>query len=164
MLDSDSLEACYRRLERPLYNVLYRWLWDAQACQDIIHDSFLRLWDRRAALEPDALDALVYTTALNLARNRLRWQKLRQWVIFDDEATQTSNGSNDGEQAAEQLLLRRALDQLPDNDRQLLLLSEFSGFDTAEIAGLLGIAAGTVGSRRHRALARLRQLMGVAHA
>ena len=73
-------------------------------------------------------------------------------------------GSDDGEQAAEQQLLRRALDKLPDNDRQLLLLSEFSGFDTAEIAGLLGIAAGTVGSRRHRAVARLRQLMGVAHA
>jgi RNA polymerase sigma factor (sigma-70 family) len=163
VLDSDSLEACYRRLERPLYNVLFRWLWDAQACQDVMHDSFLRLWDRRASLEPDALDALVYTTALNLARNRLRWQKLRQWVAFDDETT-SPGGSDDGEQAAEQQLLRRALDKLPDNDRQLLLLSEFSGFDTAEIAGLLGIAAGTVGSRRHRAVARLRQLMGVAHA
>jgi len=162
VLDSDSLEACYRRLERPLYNVLYRWLWDRQACQDVIHDSFLRLWDRRATLEPDALDALVYTTALNLARNRLRWRKLRQWVVFD-ETSQIDSG-DDGEQAAEHQLLRRALDQLPDSDRQLLLLSEFSGFDTAEIAGLLGIAAGTVGSRRHRAVARLRQLMGVAHA
>ncbi|MEO8801888.1 MAG: sigma factor, partial [Rudaea sp.] len=67
-LSEAELYACYRRMERPLYNVLYRWLWQAQDCQDLIHDAFVRVWDRRAQVDAKRLDNLVWTTALNLAR------------------------------------------------------------------------------------------------
>ena len=53
----------------------------------------------------------------------------------------------------------QALAQLDERDRQIVLLSEYAGFDTAELAGLLRIAPGTVGSRKHGALARLRWLL-----
>lgn len=154
-LDADAIEACYRRLERPLYNVLFRWLWDAGACQDVLHDSFLKLWDRRDRIDPVALDAWVYTTALNLARNRLRWQRLRQWVGLDDMVPEATEAAAIGDG----LQLRRALEALSEDERTVLLLSEFGGFDTAELAHMLGIAPGTVGSRKHRALARLRRLL-----
>ena len=52
--------------------------------------------------------------------------------------------------------LRRALQRLPPGHRQVLLLSEIGGFSTREIAGMLGIPEGTVGSRKHAALAQLR--------
>jgi RNA polymerase sigma-70 factor, ECF subfamily len=157
-LDQTAFEACYRRLERPLYNVLFRWLWDAGACQDVLHDCFLKLWDRRDSIDPVALDGWVYTTALNLARNRLRWHRLRQWVGLEqaESADATLEASELG---ADGPRLRRALEALPGDERDVLLLSEFSGFDTAELATMLGIAPGTVGSRKHRALARLRRML-----
>jgi RNA polymerase sigma-70 factor (ECF subfamily) len=56
-------------------------LWNRQDCQDLIHDAFLRVWRQRQRIDMGSLDALIWTTALNLARNRLRWRRRqqRQW-------------------------------------------------------------------------------------
>lgn len=158
-ISASELEACYARVERGLFNVLYRMLWDAPTCQDVMHDAFLRLWSRREGLHGERIDSLAYATALNLARNRLRWSKLRHWVGMEDlEAAPFP--VNDEQDRAALHDLRDALVRLDAADRKILLLSEYAGFDTAEIAAMLGIAPGTVGSRKHRALARLRELMG----
>ena len=50
-LREDALYASYRRLERPLYNVLFRQLWQAEDCQDVIHDAYVRMWERRGKVE-----------------------------------------------------------------------------------------------------------------
>jgi len=155
-LDEEALYACYRRLEKPLYNVLWRWLWQAQDCQDLIHDAFLRIWDRRARVDADRLDALVWTTALNLARNRLRWRALWRTGEPDPAAAAEDDPLAEAQRDADQRRLRRALDALPRAAREVLLLSEYGGLGQAEIAAVLGIPVGTVGSRRHHALARLR--------
>lgn len=78
-IGEDELVASYRRVEQPLYNALYRMLWDAQECQDMIHDGYLRLWQRRDRIDAGRIDALAWTATLNLARNRLRWRRLRGW-------------------------------------------------------------------------------------
>lgn len=158
-LDEATLYACYRRLEKPLYNVLWRWLWHAQDCQDLIHDAFLRVWDRRARVDATRLDALVWTTALNLARNRLRWRALWRSGEADPAAAADDDPLAEALRASAQRQLRRALDTLPRGARQVLLLAEFGGLGHAEIAAVLGIPVGTVGSRRHHALARLRALL-----
>ena len=158
-LGEGELYACYQRLETPLYNVLYRWLWQAQDCQDLIHDAFVRVWDRRDRIDPTRLDALVWTTALNLARNRLRWRALWRFGEVDPLAPSDADPLAETERRAQQRRLRSALQELPLSMREVLLLAEFGGLGHAEIAAVLGIAQGTVGSRRHHALARLRALL-----
>jgi RNA polymerase sigma-70 factor, ECF subfamily len=157
-ISASDIEACYTRVERGLFNVLYRLLWDAPACQDVIHDAFLRLWSRRQRLHATRIDALAYTTALNLARNRLRWGKLRRWVGVEELEGMVSFPGLDEDRRAALHDLREAMARLDGADREVLLLSVYAGFDTAELADMLGVAEGTVGSRKHRALARLREL------
>lgn len=159
-LDEAALYACYRRLERPLHNVLYRWLWQAQDCQDLMHDAFLRVWSQRTRVDPARVDALVWTTALNLARNRLRWHGLWRFGEIDPLAASIDDPAEEAARLAVQRRLRAALDTLPRAMRDVLLLAEFGGLGGGEIASLLGIPAGTVASRRHHALARLRQALG----
>ena len=160
-LDEAELLACYRRLETPLYNALYRWLWQAQDCQDLIHDAFVRVWHRRASVDAARLDALVWSTALNLARNRLRWRAL--WR-FGEAQAETAGEHADALTAAtrreDEQRLRAALRRLPRRLREVLVLSEFGGLGVAEIADVLQIPAGTVGSRKHAAMARLRTWLG----
>lgn len=162
-IDASELEACYARVRRGLFNVLYRMLWDSGACQDVIHDAFLRLWSRRARLRAEHIDALAYKAALNLARNHLRWNRLRRWVgveVIDEEAALPAVADHQrADLRADLRDLRHALLQLDERDRQIVLLSEYAGFDTAELAVMLRIAPGTVGSRKHRALARLRVVL-----
>ncbi|HET6632557.1 MAG TPA: RNA polymerase sigma factor [Rhodanobacteraceae bacterium] len=155
-LREDALYASYRRLEKPLYNVLYRQLWQREDCQDLIQDAYVRIWARRATVEEATLDALVWTTALNLARNRLRWRRLWRHQPLDE--AMPAAGAPVDYAAARQL--REALRQLPATARDVLLLSEFSGLRGHEIAALLGIPAGTVASRKHQAMQRLKALLG----
>lgn len=158
-LRQEALYDSYRRLERPLYNVLYRQLWVAEDCQDVIHDAFVRVWERRDKVDETTLDALVWTTALNLARNRLRWRLLRRHADVDDASLQLSGDTRAPDFLAMRAL-HKALRQLPHASQQVLLLSEFSGMRGDEIAKILGIPAGTVASRKHQAMARLKILLG----
>lgn len=156
-LSEAQLYACYRRMEKPLYNVLYRWLWQAQDCQDIIHDAFVRVWDRRAQVDTQRLDNLVWTTALNLARNKLRWRTLWRFVDGDERASAPSDPAIEAERMQREGRLRDALQRLPSTQRHVLLLAEFGGLSTAAIAQVLDIPLGTVGSRKNSAMSRLRQ-------
>jgi RNA polymerase sigma factor (sigma-70 family) len=158
-LRQEALYASYRRLERPLYNVLYRQLWQAEDCQDVIHDAYVRVWERRDKVDGATLDALVWTTALNLAKNRLRWRLLRRHDELDEASQQLATDARAPDFLATRQL-HRALRQLPRGWQQVLLLSEFSGLRGNEIAAVLGIPAGTVASRKHLAMARLKTLMG----
>lgn len=154
-----ELVASYRRVEQPLYNALYRMLWDAQECQDMIHDAFLRLWQRKAFVDAGGIDALAWTAALNLARNRLRWRRLRGWPVAPEEADAHA-ASDDPQAAAERAGLHAALRRLPVKMLEVVLMAEFSGMGAREIAQVLGIPEGTVASRRHAAVQRLKQALG----
>lgn len=161
-LREDALYASYRRLETPLFNVLYRQLWQREECQDVIQDAFVRVWERRERVSESTLDALIWTTALNLARNRLRWRRLWRHEPVD-ETLLSAEASPDAFLDAHRL--RSALRRLPPVSRDVLLLSEFGGLRGEDIAALLGIPAGTVASRKHNAVVRLRTLLGEpAHA
>jgi RNA polymerase sigma-70 factor (ECF subfamily) len=159
-----ELLAAFRRLERPLYSVLYRWLWHAHDCQDLIQDAFLRVWDQRQSVDAARLDALIYASALNLAKNKLRWRGLWRWGEVDIDAP--GEGSDgpvaQAERRQRELSLKRALDGLDRDSRNLVLLSECAGLTTEELVAVFGWPAGTVASRKHRALARLREALAGA--
>lgn len=159
-LREEALYASYRRLERPLFNVLYRQLWQTEDCQDLIHDAYMRVWERRAKVDEQTLDALVWTTALNLAKNRLRWRLLRRHEPLDEDSMQGHATTIDTTDFLAQRKLRQALRSLPAASRDVLLLAEFGGLNGAEIAAILGIPAGTVASRKHLAMAKLKALLG----
>ena len=151
----------YRRLEKPLYNVVYRVIWDAAESQDVVQDAFLRCWRRKDDIRAEGFKALLFQTALNLARNRRRHVRLWRMVgvtALDNVADERAAG--DGLPSA----LREALDRLPTTLRDVLLLTELAGMTYPEVAAALGIAEGTVGSRRTRALALLRERLDVQGA
>lgn len=159
-LRKEALYACYQRLEKPLYNVLFRQLWQQEDCQDLIHDTFMRVWERREGVNENTLDALVWTTALNLVKNRLRWRLLRRHEPIDNETMQHLAAPLNSTDFLAERHVHEALRRLPSAWRTVLLLSEFSGMRGNEIAAVLGIPAGTVASRKHLALERLRVLLG----
>jgi RNA polymerase sigma-70 factor (ECF subfamily) len=151
----------YRRLEKPLYNVVYRMIWDAAESQDVVQDAFLRCWRHKDDIRAEGFKALLFRTALNLARNRRRHVRLWRMVgitALDDVADERASGD------ALSKPMREALDRLPATLRDVLLLTELAGMTYPEIATALGIAQGTVGSRRTRALALLRARLEVQGA
>jgi RNA polymerase sigma-70 factor (ECF subfamily) len=144
----------YRRLEKPLYNVVYRVIWDAVESQDVVQETFLRCWRRKHDIRAEGFKALLFRTALNLASNRRRRARLWRMVgvaVLDDVADDNNPSTPISKP------LQEALDSLPETLQRVVLLTELAGMTYAEIAAALDVAEGTVGSRRTRALALLRE-------
>ena len=160
--DEERWIAWYEQLEKPVYNVVYRWLWDAAESQDVVQDAFLRCWRIRHRIEDATFKALVFRTALRLASNRLRRRKLWRFVPLpdpdaDDAAAAPQDPAADVPDELAHRAVRSALEELPVSLRRVLLLCELGGLSYGEIAAIMQIREGTVGSRRSRAIAELRR-------
>ncbi|MBM4365762.1 MAG: sigma-70 family RNA polymerase sigma factor [Deltaproteobacteria bacterium] len=164
VIDETALGELYARLERPMYNVVYRRLWNEQDSVDVVQEAFVRLWKARARVRSDGAEAYAWRTVLNLASNRRRSRRLWGWLAFDaDRDGGAAGGPDEGlERRQREAAVRAAIDALPDKLRDVVLLAEFSELGNVEIAAILHIPPGTVGSRRHLAAARLRELLGGA--
>ena len=83
--------------------------------------------------------------------------------MFDEEIhsvdSDSSNPANLALQSADHQLLREALDELPVEFREVVVLRDLEGFSYKEIADIANIPAGTVMSRLARARERLKQLL-----
>ena len=160
-LDAAALDALFLRLERPVYNVVYRWLWNAQDSQEVVQEAFVRLWDMRARVRMQTVEPLVYKIALNLASKRARRRKRWAWWTGDSRVDALPDDQPEASQQldahARDLRVRRAVESLPDKLREVVVLCEFSGMSYAKVGAALGIPEGTVGSRRHAAFTRLRR-------
>lgn len=144
----------YEALEKPLYNAVYRWLWDPAESQDIVQEAFLRCWRMRRRIECDGVKALLFRVALRLASNHRRRRKLWRVVRFD--SAHEVNLGWDAEPTLVPQVIRDAFDALPDTLKRVLVLSDIAGMTYAEIAEVMQVREGTVGSRRSRAITRLR--------
>ncbi|UCF68207.1 MAG: RNA polymerase sigma factor [Acidobacteriota bacterium] len=157
----DDLEALYVRLEKPIYNVVYRRLWNSEEAHDVVQEAFLKLWSMRRRIVPETVEPLAYRIALNVARSRLRRRRVLRFLPIEAAAPESLRDPHDLERhamaAEDRARLREAIDTLPADARDVLLLSVFGKLTYAAIARALAIPEGTVGSRRHRALRLLRE-------
>jgi RNA polymerase sigma-70 factor, ECF subfamily len=158
-LSAAQWQALYQQLEKRLYNVAWRYVWNAQEAEDIVHDAFLQVWERRERMQLETTDRYLWVSVLNLARKRRRWARAKQFLQFED-STQDLPAADcvEAEVAQHQqaLRLRADIERLPEALRAVLLLAEFSEMRYEEIAQLLSIPMGTVASRRHLAMKQLR--------
>ena len=97
-------------LEKPLYNVVYRVIWDSAESQDVVQETFLRCWRRKDDIRADGFKALLFRTALNLASNRRRSMRIWRMVgvaALDDVADESPSSDSFSKP------VREALDKLP---------------------------------------------------
>jgi len=159
-VSTGEFERAYQRLERPLFNYLYRWTWDADKARDLIHDAFEKLWQSRDKITFESFDALVWTTVINLARNRWRRDRILRWLpltepVLDDRTPDSVHDHLDRDRR-----VRQALDRLPRLQREVMLLGLYSGLERAEQARLLNVPEGTLASRKHAAVRTLQTMLG----
>jgi RNA polymerase sigma-70 factor (ECF subfamily) len=161
-LSAAQWQALYRRLETPLYNLAFRYLWRAQDAEDAVHDAFLQLWARRHRVLAATADRYAWVAVLNLCRKRRRWARARQFLVGDETLDGLEGDASleaDAARREQEARLRAQIERLPEKLRAVLLLADFSDMGYEQIAVLLAIPAGTVASRRHLALQRLRVAM-----
>jgi RNA polymerase sigma-70 factor (ECF subfamily) len=148
---------------------LARWLTrNDQDAQDVTQESFMRAFRFFDGYQGGNMRAWLLTIVRNTCYTWLRQnQPPDSSVEFDEEIhSEESSGSADPEiqvlANADKETLRRALEELPEIFREVLVLREIEGMSYKEIADVASVSLGTVMSRLARARARLRETLGVA--
>jgi RNA polymerase sigma-70 factor (ECF subfamily) len=148
-----EFDGLFQRLYPSLYRYLHRLTGDADAAEDMAQEAFVRLL-RQDLPEPEVRPWL-FTVAMNLVRDRARKAERRQRLLTNAPplVKPAALPDEDVERSERILRVRRVLAQLPERDRQLLLMRE-EGFKYEEIAQVVGVAPASVGTLIARALRR----------
>ena len=152
----DQLETCVPALRR-YARALTR---NADLADDLVQDCLERAISRRGLFRPTGpVRAWLFTILLNLHRNGLRASHRRGETVDIDTVPEPSTpASQPGHIALAELA--RAIETLPPEQKEALLLVTLEGIPYAEAAGIIGIPLGTLMSRLGRARAALRTLTG----
>jgi len=110
-------------------------------------------------MRPEGFEALVWTTVINLARNRSRRERLLNWLPLNQTAVDVRTPDRELADQQRDRVIRQALAELPRKQREVILLSLYSGLDRVEQARLLGLAEGTLASRKHTATRKLKSIL-----
>jgi RNA polymerase sigma-70 factor (ECF subfamily) len=155
--DRAELEALYARLERRVFNVVYRWLWDRQEAQEVTQEAFLKLWKMRHRIEPATVEPLTFRMAINLASNRRRARALRRWIGWESVP---EIAAKEDSSAEDQARVHAAIEALPEKLKAVVVMTELSEMSYQQVSEALGIPPGTVASRRSAAMVLLRKSLG----
>jgi RNA polymerase sigma-70 factor, ECF subfamily len=151
-----SMEACVPALRRYARSLLR----DRQEVDDLVHDCLVRALDQLHTRRDDGdLRAWLFAIMHNLFISRARRNKAWSRTVSLEEVNQDDLGmraTQEGHVQARDLL--RALDELSEEQRSVLLLVTVEDLSYAQVAQVLGIPIGTVMSRLSRARERLRQM------
>lgn len=154
----DAVEALYAAHYRALVRFAVLLLRDQAAAEDVVQDSFVALHRRwRSLREPEHALAYVRQTVLNRARSALRHR-----AVETRHAPTLAVPEGHPDDTAAALRRRRvlaALQELPERQREVMVLRYYLDLDEAGIATWLGISRGAVKSHASRGAAALRALL-----
>ncbi|MGH7970885.1 MAG: RNA polymerase sigma factor, partial [Limisphaerales bacterium] len=160
------------RWERPIWRLCARMTGDAHRAEDLKQETFVRLFEKRRSYQNTGrFSTYLWRIALNLCYDELRRRERRRRFIrenpqdseadFETEQSATEAPAPDAQaaQCEEGELVRRALLDLPEIYRTVLVLRHYEGLKLAQIAEVLEIPEGTVNSRMAEGLARLSRIL-----
>lgn len=151
----------FDRHHQNLFNYFYRLSGDAASSEDLVQDVFLRMLKYRRSFKTDSqFRAWMYQIARTARIDRFKRRHEEQTDANCSELLSPQNGPHHSLEEAEQsVLLQKALLQLPDDKREILILARFQQMKYSEIARLLGVEEGAVKVRVHRAIVELRDIV-----
>lgn len=160
------LEDIYRDHRRGLFGLALSVVRETAAAEDAVHEAFARLAKQRDRPAGDAL-AYVYKAVRNAAIDQTRRRQARP-ILTDDLAslfqTPTKDRPDQQAQTSEiQTMLMQAIDKLPTDEREAVVMRSFGGLSFKQIAEATGKPLTTISSQYQRALIKLKQQLEVHH-
>ena len=155
-LRSGELELQLEQHRRELTAYSYRMLASAFDAEDAVQETFTSVWRSAASYRPERGPAApwLYAVARNAIVDRLR-ARTEQPAEAPDTASPDAGPLERAESSYVSWRVHRALEELPEKEREVLELAYWSGLSQSEVAEYLHIPLGTVKTRTRSALSRL---------
>lgn len=163
--DSYAFDQLVRRYKDPLLNFIFRFIGDIIESEDIVQDTFYRVYKNKHYYKEVAkFSTWIYTIAGNLAKTELRKRKRRKIFSINKETQsekefELPDPERDPEEEVNSTItekhIYKAIRNLPPKFRQVIILRDVQGFSYEEISSIIKVPLGTVKSRVNRARLRL---------
>ncbi len=167
-----AFDIIVHRYKDRLHNFLYRYTHNHEDCEDLVQETFLRVYRSRYSYQRIArLSTWIYTIALNLAKSM--YKKKQRMNIISIHADESDPDDQDMEITDTNILqddklhlkncmneLEKALKELNDDFKEVIILRDLQQLTYEEISGITGAVMGTVKSRIYRARNQLQELIG----
>jgi RNA polymerase sigma-70 factor, ECF subfamily len=154
--DRAAFDMLYHRYVRSIFGLALRRLRDREHAEDAVQEMFAAVWRSAHTYRPERGPAApwLYAVARNAIVDRVR----AHGELPDEVPDLVSTEPGPAERAESSYLswrVHRAMEELPEKEREVLELAYWSGLSQTEVASFLGIPLGTVKTRTRSALARL---------
>ncbi|HEY9788452.1 MAG TPA: RNA polymerase sigma factor [Candidatus Obscuribacterales bacterium] len=182
--DLNQFKSLVRRYQNRLYNTAFRILGNMEEAEEVVQDTFLRVHQNLDGFRDDARFAswvfrITHNVCVDFVRMKQRQKNGVKVMSFDPQSC-FAEDEHGAESAAVSLgqvadphpdpaqklaleeqerMIQQSLLELPDNQREVLVLHDIEGFSYQEIADIVGTSIGTVRSRLHYGRVKLRELL-----
>lgn len=167
--EHQALDRLIARWQQPLHKFAYQYVHNPTDAQDLVAETFVRLYQNRDRFRTNTnLSAWLFTTLSNLCCNQYRWKKRHPKISLD--------ASTDGHDSIESSLsapaqlepdrtlekqedldaLHRAIETLPHDHRVTVILYHYNKLSYQDIAGIIKCSVRGVETRLYRAKQKLR--------
>lgn len=164
----DAISELYERYKRLVFSVAFAIVGDHSVAEEITLDVFVQVWQKAGSYKPEL--AKVSTWMIAITRNHaidiLRWQRSRpeaNRVHWEDIPVQDGPLIHNLEEQIESTLkketVRKAVAQLPEEQREALVLAYFKGYTQSQISETLQQPLGTIKTRIRLGMQKLRKLL-----
>jgi RNA polymerase sigma-70 factor (ECF subfamily) len=167
--DEMAFEDLLKRYLKPIYNFIFRFVYDRDAVEDLTQETFLKVWKNIKRFDPEKrFKTWIFTIAKNTAFDYLKKKKTVPFSFFTDEGGENWLENIADEHILPDVILERKnlaeeleaiLEKLPPHYRAILLLHYKEDFSLHEIAEILGEPYNTIKSRHQRGLLKLKELL-----
>lgn len=165
--DNYAFDLLVRRYKDPLLNFIYRFIGDFVESEDIVQETFYRVYKNKHYYKEVAkFSTWIYTIAGNLAKTELRRRKRRKvFSIHKDSPVDKeldlpdlkSDPEKEVNTVVTEKIIQKAIGNLPLKFRQVIVLRDIQGFSYEEISSIIKVPLGTVKSRVNRARLKLQE-------
>ena len=165
--DIDAFSIIVDRYKNRLLNFVYRFVKDFDVAEDIVQETFLRVFRKRHNYKAIAnFSTWIFTIAGNLAKSELRRRKRWKFLSIDTNYNEEKKfelpdtGMGPDRFASVKILdenVHHAIDTLQNKYKEALILRDIEGISYQQIAEILSVPVGTVKSRVNRARIKLQK-------
>ncbi len=162
LCEEEQFDSFYTSNVKALRNYIFYKFGDAEQADDVVQESFIRLWNNCAKVTLDTAKGFLFKIATNLSTSLKRSEKVH--LKYTERAVKTDKN----EESPEYIILEKefmdkltnAISSLPDKQREVFLMNRIEKKTYKEIAEISGVSVKAIEKSMHKALVKLRKTIG----